>query len=305
MAPTPHFERVALIGVGLIGSSLARVLRREGMAEEIVGCARTVETRDSIVELGLVDRAEADPGKAAEGADLVVLCTHLGAYAEIGEAIAPHLTAGAIVSDVGSAKQMVVETLMPLMPEGVHLVPAHPVAGTEHSGPEAGFAELFDGRWCIVTPPQGADRGAVDKIVGLWTRVGMTVELMDPVHHDMVLAITSHLPHAIAYTIVGTATDLESDLRSEVIKYSAGGFRDFTRIAASSPEFWRDVFLANRAAVLEVLDRFTEDLSALRKSIRRGDGAALHDLFTRTRDIRRGIIEAHQERAEEEKRSES
>ena len=303
MISEPHFKRVALIGVGLIGSSLARVLRRDAMADEIVGCARTARTRDRIVELGLVDRAEADPGDAAEGADLVILCTHLGAYAEIGKAIGPRLTDGAIVSDVGSAKQVVVETLSPLLPEGVHLVPGHPVAGTEFSGPDAGFAELFDGRWCIVTPPQGADSGAVDKIVGLWRHAGMTVELMDPVHHDMVLAITSHLPHAIAYTIVGTATDLESHLRSEVIKYSAGGFRDFTRIAASNPEFWRDVFLANRAAVLEVLDRFTEDLSAVRTAIRRVDGAALQDLFTRTRDIRRGIIEAHQEQAEEEKRS--
>lgn len=303
MTSAPHFKRVALIGVGLIGSSLARVLRRDGMAGEIVGCARTAETRDRIVELSLVDRAEADPGAAVEGADLVFLCLHLGAYREIAEAIAPRLKEGAIVTDVGSAKQMVVETLSPLLPEGVHLVPGHPVAGTEHSGPDAGFAELFDGRWCIVTPPQGADQGAVDKIVGLWRHAGMMVELMDPIHHDMVLAITSHLPHAIAYTIVGTATDLESDLRSEVIKFSAGGFRDFTRIAASNPEFWRDVFLANRAAVLEVLDRFTEDLSGLRKSIRRGDGPALLDLFTRTRDIRRGIIEAHQEQAEEEKRS--
>ncbi len=303
MTSTPHFKRVALIGVGLMGSSLARVLRRESMADEIVGCARTAETRDRIVELGLVDRAEADPGDAAEGADLVVLCAHLGAYAEIGKAIAPHLTEGAIVSDVGSAKQAVIEILAPLIPEGVHLVPGHPVAGTEFSGPDAGFAELFDGRWCILTPPAGTDEAAVERLAAMWRSAGMTVEIMDAEHHDMVLALTSHLPHAIAYTIVGTATELEGDLKSEVVKFSAGGFRDYTRIAASNPEFWRDVFLANRGALLEVLDRFTEDLSALRKSIRRGDGAALHDLFTRTRDIRRGIIEAHQEQAEEEKRS--
>ena len=303
MTSTPHFKRVALIGVGLMGSSLARVLRRESMADEIVGCARTKDTRDRIVELGLVDRAEADPGEAAEGADLVVLCAHLGAYAEIGKAIAPHLTEGAIVSDVGSAKQVVIEILAPLIPEGVHLVPGHPVAGTEFSGPDAGFAELFDGRWCILTPPAGTDEAAVERLAAMWRSAGMTVEIMDAEHHDMVLALTSHLPHAIAYTIVGTATELEGDLKSEVVKFSAGGFRDYTRIAASNPEFWRDVFLANRGALLEVLDRFTEDLSALRKSIRRGDGAALHDLFTRTRDIRRGIIEAHQEQAEEEKRS--
>ena len=303
MTSTPHFKRVALIGVGLMGSSLARVLRRESMADEIVGCARTAETRDRIVELGLVDRAEADPGDAAEGAGLVVLCAHLGAYAEIGKAIAPHLTEGAIVSDVGSAKQAVIEILAPLIPEGVHLVPGHPVAGTEFSGPDAGFAELFDGRWCILTPPAGTDEAAVERLAAMWRSAGMTVEIMDAEHHDMVLALTSHLPHAIAYTIVGTATELEGDLKSEVVKFSAGGFRDYTRIAASNPEFWRDVFLANRGALLEVLDRFTEDLSALRKSIRRGDGAALHDLFTRTRDIRRGIIEAHQEQAEEEKRS--
>jgi cyclohexadieny/prephenate dehydrogenase len=305
MTSAPHFKRVALIGVGLIGSSLARVLRREGMADEIVGCARSQETRERIVELDLVDRAEADPGAAAEGADLVVLCTHLGAYGEIGKAIAPRLSPGAIVSDVGSVKQAVIETLAPLLPDGVHLVPGHPVAGTEFSGPDAGFAELFDGRWCILTPPAGTDETAVERLASMWRSAGMTVEIMDARHHDMVLALTSHLPHAIAYTIVGTATELEGDLKSEVVKFSAGGFRDYTRIAASNPEFWRDVFLANRGAVLEVLDRFTEDLSALRKAIRRSDGTALEALFTRTRDIRRGIIEAHQEQAEEEKRSES
>ena len=304
MADAVKIGRVALIGVGLIGSSLARVLRRESMAGEIVGCARTEATRARIVELGLVDRAEADAGAAVEGADLVVLCSHLGAYAEIGAAIAPHLKNGAIVTDVGLVKRAVIETLSPLLPGGVHLIPAHPVAGTEHSGPDAGFAELFDGRWCVLTPPEGADPGAVETVAAMWRGAGMTVEIMDAGHHDMILALTSHLPHAIAYTIVDTATELESDLRAEVIKFSAGGFRDFTRIAASNPEFWRDVFLANREAVLEVLGRFSEDLSTLRKAIRRGDGAALDDLFTRTRDIRRGIIEAGQDQAEEDKRTE-
>lgn len=304
MAEAVKIGRIALIGVGLIGSSLARVLRRESMAGEIVGCARTEATRARIVELGLVDRAEADAGAAVEGADLVVLCTHLGAYAEIGAAIAPHLKDGAIVTDVGSVKRAVIETLSPLLPGGVHLIPAHPVAGTEFSGPDAGFAELFDGRWCILTPPEGADPDAVETVAAMWRSAGMTVEIMEAAHHDMILALTSHLPHAIAYTIVDTATELESDLRAEVIKYSAGGFRDFTRIAASNPEFWRDVFLANREAVLEVLGRFSEDLSTLRKAIRRGDGAALDDLFTRTRDIRRGIIEAGQDQAEEDKRTE-
>lgn len=304
MAEAVKIGRIALIGVGLIGSSLARVLRRESMAGEIVGCARTEATRARIVELGLVDRAEADAGAAVEGADLVVLCSHLGAYAEIGAAIAPHLKDGAIVTDVGSVKRAVIETLSPLLPGGVHLIPAHPVAGTEFSGPDAGFAELFDGRWCILTPPEGADPDAVETVAAMWRSAGMTVEIMEAAHHDMILALTSHLPHAIAYTIVDTATELESDLRAEVIKYSAGGFRDFTRIAASNPEFWRDVFLANREAVLEVLGRFSEDLSTLRKAIRRGDGAALDDLFTRTRDIRRGIIEAGQDQAEEDKRTE-
>jgi len=302
MAGRPHFARVALIGIGLIGSSLARVIRREGLADEIVGCARSEKTRATSLDLGLVDRAEADPGAAVEGADLVVLCTHLGAYEAIGQAIAPHLKLGAIVTDVGSAKQAVIDRLSAHFPEGVYLVPGHPVAGTEHSGPESGFAELFDGRWCILTPPAGTESKAVDRVAALWRSAGMRVEIMDAKHHDMVLALTSHLPHAIAYTIVGTATELEGDLRSEVIKFSAGGFRDFTRIAASNPEFWRDVFLANREAVLEVLARFTEDLGALRKAIRRGDGAALEDLFTRTRDIRLGVIKAKQDQPEEEKR---
>ncbi|MCZ6860121.1 MAG: prephenate dehydrogenase/arogenate dehydrogenase family protein, partial [Alphaproteobacteria bacterium] len=230
--------------------------------------------------------------------------THLGTYAAIGEAIAPHLKPGAIVTDVGSAKAAVIERLMAVLPEHAHLVPGHPVAGTEFSGPDSGFAELFEGRWCVLTPLASCDPAAVDQVTALWRQAGMEVEIMDAEHHDIVLALTSHLPHLIAYTIVGTATELEEDIKGEVVKFSAAGFRDFTRIAASDPVFWRDVFLANRDAVLETLGRFTEDLTALKRAIRRGDADTLEELFTRTRDIRRGIIEAHQDQAEEEKRRE-
>jgi len=302
MAETPHFKRIAILGVGLIGSSLARVVRREGLADEVVGLARSEATRERILALGLVDRAEADPAAAVAGADLVVLALHLGGYEAVGTAIAPHLAEGAIVTDVGSAKRAVIDRLGALLPSHAHLVPGHPVAGTEHSGPDAGFAELFQDRWCILTPDAGADPDAVETVAGMWRAGGMMVEIMDAEHHDLVLALTSHLPHAIAYTIVGTATELEGDLQSEVIKFSAGGFRDFTRIAATNPEFWRDVFLANRDAILEVLARFTEDLTALRKALRQGDGAALHEMFLRTHAIRRGIIEAGQDQAEEDKR---
>jgi len=302
MPDQPHFKRIALLGVGLIGSSLARVIRREGLADEVVGLARSEGSRQRILELGLVDRAVADPAVAVEGADLVVLALHLGGYEAVGAAIAPNLAPGAIVTDVGSAKRAVIDRLADLLPEHAHLVPGHPVAGTEHSGPDAGFAELFQDRWCILTPDEGTDAQAVEKVAGLWRAGGMMVEIMDAEHHDLVLALTSHLPHAIAYTIVGTATDLESDLQSEVIKFSAGGFRDFTRIAATNPEFWRDTFLANRDAILEVLARFTEDLTALRKALRQGDGEALHEMFLRTHAIRRGIIEAGQDQAEEDKR---
>ena len=301
MSEKPHFRRVALIGIGLIGSSLARVIRRDGLADALVGCSRTEATCARALELGIIDRAETDPAKAVEGADLVVLAIHLGGYEAVARAMAGHLADGAIVTDVGSAKTVILETLKPLLPDGVHLVPGHPVAGTEFSGPDAGFAELFDGRWCVLTPDKTAAPHAVDAVAGLWRQAGMRVEIMDAEHHDMVLAITSHLPHLIAYTIVGTATELEEDLRREVVKFSAGGFRDFTRIAASDPEFWRDVFLSNREAVLEMLTRFTEDLTALRKAIRRRDGDALFDLFTRTREIHRGVIEAKQDQAEDEK----
>ncbi|HWI28357.1 MAG TPA: prephenate/arogenate dehydrogenase family protein [Stellaceae bacterium] len=290
----PLFGRVALIGIGLIGSSLARVLRRDGLAGEIVACARSDATRDAVKRLGLADKIAADPLEAVRDADLVVFCTPLSAYAEIARRIAPGLKQGAIVSDVGSVKAAAVRDLGAVLPPGVHIVPGHPVAGTEHSGPEAGFAELFADRWCILTPLPEGDAGALDRVSRMWQAAGMRVVTMDAEHHDKVLAITSHLPHLIAYTIVGTATDLEDMLKSEVIKFSAGGFRDFTRIAASDPVMWRDVFLANREAVLEMLQRFTEDLTALQRAIRWGEGDKLQELFTRTRAIRRSIIEAKQ-----------
>ncbi len=290
----PLFRRVALIGIGLIGSSLSHAMRRGGLAAEIVGHARTRTTRDKAVQLGLISQAFANPAEAVKGADLFIVCTPLGAYAEVGQAMAPGLSPGTIVTDVGSVKQAVIRDLGPVLPEGVHLVPGHPVAGTEHSGPEAGFAELFDGRWTVLTPPPGTDEAAIDKVADLWRACGSLVEIMEPAHHDMVLAITSHLPHLIAYTIVGTATDLEDSLQREVIKFSASGFRDFTRIAASDPVMWRDVFLSNREAVLEILGRFSEDLAALQRAIRWGEGDKLEELFTRTRAIRRGIIEARQ-----------
>ena len=290
----PHFERVALVGIGLINSSLAHVLRREKIAGEIVACARTQETLDTAVKLGLCDRTTLDPAIAVAGADLVVLGTPLSAYAGIAQAIAGALKPGAIVTDVGSVKQAVIRDIKPHMPAGVHFVAGHPVAGTEHSGPASGFAELFHDRWCILTPLADTDPGALARVTALWQAAGMKVLTMDAEHHDLVLAITSHLPHLIAYTIVGTATDLEDTLKSEVIKFSAGGFRDFTRIAASDPVMWRDVFLNNREAVLEMLQRFSEDLTALQRAIRWGEADKLEELFSRTRAIRRSIIEAKQ-----------
>jgi len=290
----PLFDRVALIGIGLIGSSLARVLRRDSPATTIVACARRAETLAAVRQLDLADETTDDPTRAAESADLVVIATPLSAYAEIGRRIAPALRRGAILTDVGSVKEAVIRDLQPSLPEGVHFVPGHPVAGTEHSGPEAGFAELFPGRWCILTPPPETAPEAVTAVTRMWEQAGMRVVTMSADHHDRVLAVTSHLPHLIAYTIVGTATDLEDSLKSEVIEFSASGFRDFTRIAASDPVMWRDVFLNNREAVLEILQRFTEDLTALQRAIRWGEGDKLQDLFTRTRAIRRSIIEAKQ-----------
>ena len=288
------FERVCLIGIGLIGSSLARMMRRTRVAGHIVACARSEATLETVTRLGLADSVTTDLAQAVTGADLVIICTPVGVYEAIGRAIGPALSPGCIVSDVGSIKQAVIDALAPHLPDTVHLVPGHPIAGTEHSGPEAGFDTLFEGRWTLLTPPAGTDAAAVEKIAELWRRAGSRIDVMDPVHHDQVLAITSHIPHLIAYTIVGTATDLEDHLKSEVIKYSAGGFRDFTRIAASDPVMWRDVFLNNRDAVLEMLGRFSEDLTQLQRFIRVGDGNAMEELFTRTREIRRGVVEAQQ-----------
>jgi cyclohexadieny/prephenate dehydrogenase len=294
MGAEPLFRRMALIGLGLIGSSLGRAAKKHGLAGHVAGHARTGRTRERSLELGFVDSVHEAVGGAVLGADLVVVCTPIGTYAEIGAAMAPHLAPGSIVTDVGSVKQAVIRDLGPHIPEGVHFVPGHPVAGTEHSGPDAGFAELFEGRWAILTPPPGTDAEAVERVAELWRRCGSQIEIMESGHHDQVLAITSHLPHLIAYTIVGTATDLEESTRREVIRFSASGFRDFTRIAASDPVMWRDVFLNNREAVLEMLGRFNEDLTALQRAIRWGEGDKLQDLFTRTRAIRRGIIEAKQ-----------
>ena len=290
----PLFQRAAIIGTGLIGSSLARILRKEGVVTELVGSDQAEAVRQRSVELALFDRVEADAAAAVRGADLVIVATPVGTHAAIAAAIGPALAHGAIVTDVGSTKESTIRAMLPALPDHACLVPGHPVAGTEKSGPDAGFADLFQGRWCILTPPPGTLPSAIEKVTNLWRRCGSLVEIMDAAHHDKILAVTSHLPHLIAYTIVGTAIDLEQSTESEVIKFSAGGFRDFTRIAASDPVMWRDVFLNNREAVLELLQRFTEDLFYLQRAIRWGDGDKLEKLFTRTRDIRRGIIDAHQ-----------
>ena len=294
MADDVVFQRLALIGLGLIGSSVARSVRRHGLVGEIVGHARSEATRSRAMELGLLDRVEADAAAAAAGADCVMVCTPVGTYAAIAAAIAPALLPGTTVTDVGSVKALALADLQAHLPAHVAIVPAHPIAGTEHSGPDAGFAELFIGRWCILTPGPNADPAAVERVSTLWRSMGSMVETMTPERHDKVLAITSHLPHLIAYTIVGTATDLADDIKSDVIKYSAGGFRDFTRIAASDPVMWRDVFLENREAVLEIMQRFNEDLTALQRAIRHGQGDVLETVFTRTRHIRRGVVEAGQ-----------
>jgi cyclohexadieny/prephenate dehydrogenase len=291
----PMFNRLALIGVGLIGSSIARAAREQGLVRSIVATARSPKTRKRVAELGLADQVVETNAAAVEGADLVIVCVPVGACGEVAKEIAPHLAAGAIVSDVGSVKGSVLRDMSRYLPDNVHFIPAHPVAGTEFSGPDAGFAELFVNRWCILTPPKAADKAAVKKLKDFWTAIGANVETMDADHHDLVLAITSHLPHLIAYTIVGTAEDLQAVTRSEVLKFSAGGFRDFTRIAASDPTMWRDVFLANKDAVLEMLGRFNEDIASLTKAIRKGDGDALFDHFTRTRAIRKGIVEIGQD----------
>ena len=291
------FERVALIGIGLIGSSLCHIMRREKLAGHIAGFARSGATRRKAQELHLVDSVHETAVVAVRDADLVFLCSPIGTYGEVAREIAPALKPGAILSDVGSVKGAVVRDVGPHVPEGVHFIPGHPIAGTELSGPESGFAELFTNRWCVLTPLPGSNATAVARLEKFWRACGSNVETMTPEHHDLVLAITSHLPHLIAYNIVATAADLEEVTDSEVIKFSAGGFRDFTRIAASDPTMWRDVFLNNREAVLEMLGRFSEDLSALQRAIRWGDGDSLHALFSRAREIRRGIIAAGQDTA--------
>jgi cyclohexadieny/prephenate dehydrogenase len=298
MDSRPMFGKVALIGVGLIGASMAHAMRRAGLAAYIAGYAPRAETREKAAAAGFADSLHDTLAPVVRDADLVVLATPVGAFGALAKEMAGDLKRGAILSDVGSVKTAVIRDAGPFVPEGVHFIPAHPIAGTEQSGPEAGFAELFDGRWCILTPPPGADAEAVATLKSFWQRLGSQVEVMDAKHHDLVLAITSHVPHLIAYNIVGTAADLETVTESEVIKFSAGGFRDFTRIAASDPTMWRDVFLNNREAVLEMLGRFNEDLSALQRAIRWGDGDMLFNLFTRTRAIRRSIIDAGQDSAE-------
>jgi len=288
----PLFDKIALLGIGLIGSSLARAIRKHGLAGHIAIYTRSPATLAKAEELNLGDSYSSDPLEAVRDADLVAICVPMGAYESVAKAMAAGLKDGCIVSDVGSSKQSVFADVAPHLPAGVHLVPAHPIAGTAESGPEAGYATLFEGHWCVLTPQGGTDSDAIARVEDLWKRCGMMIETLDAAHHDHVLAITSHLPQLISYTIVGTVTDLQEDLKKEVAKFSAGGLRDFTRLAASDPVMWRDVCLKNKDAVLDVLGRFTEDLTALQRSIRRGEGQALEDAFTRTREIRRGVIEA-------------
>jgi cyclohexadieny/prephenate dehydrogenase len=294
----PLFARLAVLGFGLIGSSIARAARHLNLAETIVAVDRSPAVLERVRDLGLADETTAEPVEGVRDADHVILCVPVGAYAEMMRQISGALAPGTILSDVGSVKGAVLAQVQPLLPKTVHFVPAHPVAGTEHSGPDAGFAALFHNRWCILTPPEGADAAAVARVRAFWEAMGSNVEVMSAAHHDLVLAITSHVPHLIAFNIVGTAADLETVTQSEVIKFSAGGFRDFTRIAASDPTMWRDVFLHNKDAVLEMLGRFNEDLAALARAIRWSDGDALFDLFSRTRAIRRGIISSGQETPE-------
>ncbi len=295
MSERPIFHRLALIGVGLIGSSIARAARAQGAVRSIVATARSAASRRRVAELGLADQVVETNAAAVEGADLVIVCVPVGICGAIAAEIGPHLARGATVSDVGSVKGSVARDMSPHIPAGVHFVPAHPVAGTENSGPDAGFAELFVDRWCILTPAPGSEPAAIERLAAFWRVLGANVEIMSAEHHDLVLGITSHLPHLIAYTIVGTADELGQVTRSEVLRFSAGGFRDFTRIAASDPTMWRDVFLANKEAVLEMLGRFNEDLATLTRAIRRGDGETLFSQFTRTRTIRRGIVEIGQD----------
>lgn len=291
----PLFNRLALIGVGLIGSSVARIAReRRDIAKEVVACARTEATLRRVQELDIADRVELDPARTVEGADCVMLCAPVGAFADLAARIAPHLQQGAILTDVGSTKQSVIRDVGPLVPAGVHFVPAHPLAGTEYSGPDSGFTTLFQGRYTLIVPPPGTDEDAIESIAELWRRCGSQVETMEPAHHDKVLAIVSHLPHLIAFTICGTADDLADESRSEVLRFAASGFRDFTRIAASDPVMWRDVFLNNREALLEMLARFLEDAQAMARAVRWGDGSYIEDKVQRSRKIRRSLIELKQ-----------
>ena len=294
---TVMFEKVAMLGLGLIGSSLCHGIREQALAKVISGHAKSAETRQVALELKLVNEVHETGADAVRGADLVILCVPVGACGAMTKEIGPHLKAGAILTDVGSVKGAIVRDCGPHIPKGVHFVPGHPIAGTEQSGPRSGFATLFHGKWCILTPVAGSDEQAVSKLTHFWQALGSMVDIMDPEHHDMVLAITSHLPHLIAYNTVATAADLETVTNSEVIKYSASGFRDFTRIAASDPTMWRDVFLNNKDAVLEMLGRFSEELAVLQRAVRWGDGETLFNLFTRAREVRRGIIAAGQDTA--------
>jgi len=291
----PVFRRLALLGIGLIGSSVARIAKERGdLASEIIVSARTQKTLDRVVELGFADRVELDPARAVEGADGVMLCAPVGAFADIAARIGGVLQPGAVLTDVGSTKQSVIRDVGPFVPAGVHFVPAHPLAGTEYSGPDSGFTTLFQGRWTLLTPPPGTDEVAIEKIAELWRRCGSMTERMEPAHHDRVLAIVSHLPHLLAFTICGTADDLAEETRREVTNFAASGFRDFTRIAASDPVMWRDIFLNNREALLEMLARFMEDAQAMARAVRWGDAAYIEDKVERGRKIRRGLIEVNQ-----------
>jgi cyclohexadieny/prephenate dehydrogenase len=302
--PEPLFQRLAIIGMGLIGSSVARIaIEQRTLCRELVASDASPQVLQRVQELGIADRVEADLADAVRGADGVMLAAPVGAFASIAAAIAPHLAPGAIVTDTGSTKMSVMRDVGPLLPEGVQFVPGHPLAGTEYSGPDAGFSALFTGRWCLLTPPPGTDPQAVERMAEFWRRCGSMVEVMEPAHHDRVLAIVSHLPHLIAFTICGTADDLAAEgergggdlaSRSEVLKFAASGFRDFTRIAASDPVMWRDVFLNNRDALLEMLARFTEDAQAMARAVRWGDGAYIEDKIERGRGIRKGLIELNQ-----------
>ena len=290
------FNKVTLIGIGLIGSSIARVIKRDKIAKHLVAVAKSKKTIDTVLKLGIADSVTLDSSEAVKDADMVMLCSPLGTYKKLMREIGPNLKRGCILTDVGSVKGCVFEDIEIEKLLGVNLVPAHPVAGTEYSGPEAGFVELFEGRWCVITPDKTASKESIEKICNLWEAAGSNVEIMDPNHHDQIMAMTSHLPHLISYTIVGTATDLEKSLVSEVVKYSAGGFRDFTRVAASDPTMWGDIMIKNKEAVLEILQRFNEDLTALQRAIRWDEYDLIHDFFSKTRKIRKEVIQAKQEK---------